>query len=313
MDKRSEVTFDTEQVLGDRHNMVYRGTTVSRGRGTVAITATGMQTEIGNIARLIQSVEQEATPLQKRLGQLGATLGLVATVIALIIFILGLLRGEELRLMLLTGVSVAVAAVPEGLPAVVTITLALGAERMLKRHALIRNLPAVETLGSVTTICSDKTGTLTENQMTVTILDVGEQQIDLTQRLDRKQVRADALDPTAEELRQHPSLALLLLSGALCNDAALEPHPDDSQTYQAIGEPTETALVMVAAHIGLFKAELEQALPRIAEVPFDSDRKRMTTLHRCPTKPDAVQGEPLASLWQLEQTRDPAPPLSHLL
>lgn len=305
VEKQAAVTLEREQVLGDRHNMVYRGTTVSRGRGLVAITATGMQTELGHIARLIQSVEPEATPLQKRLGQLGAALGGVATAIALVICILGLLRGEDLRLMLLTGVSVAVAAVPEGLPAVVTITLALGAERMLKRHALIRNLPAVETLGSVTTICSDKTGTLTENQMTVTVLDVAEQHIDLTQRLDHRQVRSDPCDPVALELQQQPSLALLLLSGALCNDAALEPHPDKNHTYQAIGDPTETALVMVAARIGLFKADLEQAFPRLAEVPFDSKRKRMTTLHRCPPPTSVMPVEPLTALWQWEIEQNP--------
>ncbi|ESA32189.1 atpase [Leptolyngbya sp. Heron Island J] len=267
VDKQATVVFEKEQPLGDRCNMVYHSTTITRGRGTFVVTETGMGTEIGHIARMLQSVEGEATPLQKRLAQLGKALGAGAIAISLVIAAMGLLQGEPLRQMLLTAVSVSVAAVPEGLPAVVTIALALGAERMLKRNALIRHLPAVETLGSVTTICSDKTGTLTENRMAVTVLDVAGQQIELS-------------DDMAIGNR---AMSLLLLSGALCNDASLD-------NNHAIGDPTETALVTAAAQMGLPKRKLDQLWPRIDEVPFDSERKRMTTCHRCQQPlPEALQ------------------------
>ena len=195
VEKEAEAVFEAEQALADRRNMVYMGTIVTYGHGLAAITEIGMQTELGQIATMIQTVEQEQTPLQRRLTRVGRVLAIVALVIVGGIFGLGLLRGEEIRVMFLTAVSLAVAAVPEGLPAVVTIALALGAQRMLKRRALIRKLPAVETLGSVTVICSDKTGTLTKNQMTVTILDVAGQRIDLTQNPDNKAVEGQ---PPAE-------------------------------------------------------------------------------------------------------------------
>ncbi len=175
MEKKSSVLHGDDLTIGDRYNMVHMGTVVTYGRGTVVITETGMNTQLGHIANLLQDVERDPTPLQRRLEQLTKTLAVVSLVIIAIVIALGILRttgaidwGE----LILTGISMAVAAVPEGLPAVVTITLALEAQRMLKRHALIRKLPAVETLGSVTVICSDKTGTLTENRMTVTVLDV---------------------------------------------------------------------------------------------------------------------------------------------
>jgi Ca2+-transporting ATPase len=292
VNKKADVILDPEQSLGDRCNMVYRGTTVTRGRGTLVVTETGMETELGRIAQLIQSVETEATPLQKRLDQLGKVLGMVALAIALVIAGLGLLRGEDLQLMLLTAVSVAVAAVPEGLPAVVTIALALGAERMLKRHALIRNLPAVETLGSVTTICSDKTGTLTENRMTVTVLDVAETQIDM-----RHSNQAQP-HPATEQVIADPALTLLLVSGALCNDATLETGDVTRRSPQAIGDPTETALVVAAAQVGLHKTTLEEVFPRLTEIPFDSEHKRMVTCHRCPQEAEQLP-KPLRSLWRL--------------
>ncbi|MEJ2210354.1 MAG: cation-translocating P-type ATPase [Anaerolineae bacterium] len=263
--------------LGDRRNMVYMGTIVTYGRGMAIVTATGMETELGRIAELIQTVEREPTPLQRRLAQLGRGLAVAALAIVAVVFLLGLLRGEDWRLMLLTAISMAVAAVPEGLPAVVTIALALGAQRMLRRQALIRKLPAVETLGSVTVICSDKTGTLTENRMTVTVLDVlGEtQQVDTLLEEGIPVADAEMLGGQRPEVR---SLGLLAKAAALANDASLE--RTDEGGYRAVGDPTEGALVVAAAELGLIKAELDGRWPRVGEVPFTSERKRMTTVHR---------------------------------
>ena len=263
--------------LGDRHNMAYMGTVVTYGRGAGVVVATGMHTELGNIAELLQGVETEQTPLQRRLDQVGKILAIAGVLVAILVGVIGVLRGEAILDMFLVGVSIAVAVVPEGLPAVVTITLALGARRMLARNALIRKLPAVETLGSVTVICSDKTGTLTENRMTVTVLDVAGHRIDLTEELtDAGQARF-----TTQQAQTAPDQAinLLLTGGALCNDAQLQ-RDDSSGRYHALGDPTEGALVVAAARLGLQKQELDQAMPRLAELPFDSDRKRMTTVHQ---------------------------------
>ena len=260
--------------LGDRRNMGYMGTIVTQGRGLALVVATGMQTELGKIAELIQQVKQENTPLQRRLDALGKNLALIGVGIAALIFVLGILRGDELRHMLLTAVSVAVAIVPEGLPAVVTVTLALGAQRMLQRNALIRKLPAVETLGSVTVICSDKTGTLTENRMSVVVLDVAEHALDLTEEIGR--------DGTLHATRGlgapvQSSLSLAAIGGALCNDSKLIDTGDDH--YHTLGDPTEGALVVAAAKMGYWKSSLDSSFPRAAELPFDSERKRMTTVH----------------------------------
>ncbi len=284
--------------LADRHNMVYMGTAIVYGRGKAVVTETGMHTELGKIADSIQSIDGELTPLQSRLEQLGQKLVIASLVLVGAIFFLGLWRGESLKLMFMTAVSMAVAVIPEGLPAVVTITLALGASRMLKRNALIRNLPAVETLGSVIVICSDKTGTLTENQMTVTILDVEGQRLDLKDpeslKLGRKfndNSLANITETTSDAIALDPAFNLLLTGCALCNDAR-----DNSQLrrdstsqedayhqvvgFQYLGDPTEVALVVAAARLGLHKDTLEIQFPRIAEAPFDSDRKRMTTVHQ---------------------------------
>ncbi|HMR65176.1 MAG TPA: HAD-IC family P-type ATPase, partial [Anaerolineae bacterium] len=248
--------------LGDRRNMAYMGTVVAYGRGRAVVTETGMKTELGRIAGLLQRVETELTPLQRRLDQVGKMLAVVALAIALVIFVQGWLRGEDLNLILLTMVSIAVAIIPEGLPAVVTITLALGAQRMLKRQALIRKLPAVETLGSVTTICSDKTGTLTQNRMTVIYAEAAGQKINLD-------------EPTAS-IADSP-LSLLLTGGALCNDAILK--RDDKGQWQVVGDPTEGALGLAAARFELVPEQLQTQWPRVAEIPFESERKRMTTIH----------------------------------
>lgn len=260
VEKDVRAVVATDAALGDRANAVFMGTVVTYGRATVVVTATGMETELGRIATMIQTVEREPTPLQRRLDHLGKVLAVVALVIVAVVFALGLLRGDSLTLLFLTAVSMAVAAVPEGLPAVVTIALALGAQRMLKRRALIRKLPAVETLGSVTVICSDKTGTLTENRMTVAVVEIAGCQMEATM-----------LSEAA--LRERPEFARLLVGAALCNDAVMD-------GAGAVGDPTETALVVAAAKCGLRKAELERALPRVGEVPFESERKRMTTVHR---------------------------------
>ena len=277
--------------LGDRRNMAYLGTSISHGRGVAVIVETGMHTELGHIAALIQSVDQEMTPLQKRLDRLGKALGLVAVMVAALIFGLGIIDGEPINLMFMTAVSIAVAAVPEGLPAVVTITLALGAKRMLKRQALIRKLPAVETLGSVTVICSDKTGTLTENRMTVVALDVAGQRLDLTEQLRHRAPTFDAATMAPEP--GQPALALLLAGGALCNDATLK--SGEPGVFHTIGDPTEGALLVAAARLGLLQGDLDQGLPRVSEVPFDSERKRMTTIHEVRAAP---QGQAFESMWQ---------------
>ncbi|HRJ55330.1 MAG TPA: cation-translocating P-type ATPase [Anaerolineales bacterium] len=274
IEKHTVALSNEDLPLGDRRNMAYMGTVITQGRGLALVVATGMNTELGKIADMIQRVKEEQTPLQRRLDSLGKKLALIGVVIAALIFIIGIWRGDEIRNMLLTAVSVAVAIVPEGLPAVVTITLALGAQRMLKRQALIRKLPAVETLGSVTIICSDKTGTLTENRMTVVVLDVAEHALDLTEEMDRGgSLRATrGLGAPAQS-----SLSLAAIGGALCNDAKLIDEGDDR--FHTIGDPTEGALVVAAAKMGYWKSSLDSSFPRTAELPFDSERKRMTTVH----------------------------------
>jgi Ca2+-transporting ATPase len=289
VEKTADPIQGAELTLGDRRNMTYRGTMVVYGRGTGLVVATGMKTELGRIASMLQEVKREPTPLQRRLEQVGHRLAGAALGIVAVVFALGLLRGEALPVMLMTAISLAVAAVPEGLPAVVTIALALGAQRMLKRRALIRRLAAVETLGSVTVICSDKTGTLTENRMAVTVLDVAGFRLEFKEPL-RPTTVAQSLATPPTEMPEHPSLALLLAGGALCNETVFEAAKDGAEP-QALGDPTENALVMAAAHFGLPKQTLEQALPRVGEVPFDSERKRMTTLHALPaTLPPALSG-----------------------
>ncbi len=244
--------------LGDRVNMLYMGTNITYGRGVALVTGTGMNTELGHIAEMLQNVETGQTPLQKRLDGVGKTLAILAVVFSALIFAIGIFRQEEWRLMLMSAISVAVAAVPEGLPAVLTITLAFGSQRMLKRHALVRKLTGIETLGSVSVICSDKTGTLTQNVMTVTHL-VGSE---------------DTTELNADKSEHQPDSAqsLLLLCGVLCNDSEIE---GDKER----GDPTEVALLRVAERIGIKPGELKKQMPRSQELPFDSDRKRMSTAH----------------------------------
>ena len=242
--------------LGDRRNMVYRGTQVTYGRGSGLVTATGMNTEMGKIAHLLDTTEKIKTPLQNRLARVGRNLALVTLVICAVVFIAGLIRGEDVVLMFLTAVSLAVAAVPEALPAVVTISLALGARRLVLQNSLIRRLPAVETLGSTTYICSDKTGTLTLNRMTV------------EQLFDRQ------LRPVAGTAL--PQDDPLLLALALNNDIRI------NEDGAAFGDPTEVALYLKVQQLGYDPQQLREEYPRIAEIPFSSERQAMSTLHRTP-------------------------------
>lgn len=273
--------------LGDRHNMVYMGTSITYGRGTALIVETGMKTQLGRIADLIQSVESEKTPLQRRMDELGSVMIKAAFVVIGIALIVGLVAGDPLlpdpaqpndEAVLLNAVAIAVAVVPEGLPAVMTIALALGAQRMLRRRALIRKLNAVETLGSVTTICSDKTGTLTENKMTVTVIDVAGQTSSIE---DIDGALTSLVEMNGRGLASPRSAqALVLVGSALCNDAIEQPDPNSPGNIMVVGDPTEGALVTAVGRFGLRKPRLDLLLPRAAEVPFDSDRKRMTTVHR---------------------------------
>ena len=298
VEKDAKFITDYDIPLGDRHNMAYMGTVITYGRGEAIVADTGMETELGNIATLIQRASDEQTPLQRRLDQLGKALAWAAMVVVVIIFVLGLLQGGDLEEMFLTAISMAVAAIPEGLPAVVTIALALGAQRMLRREALIRKLPAVEGLGSVTVICSDKTGTLTENRMTVIVLDVAGHKVDLIEDLRRgpEKVIKGPDEAEIELMCRYPALTLLLAGGALCNDAVLE---IDGNNFRIVGDPTEGALLVAAARAGLTKEKLDNTFPRQAEVPFDSERKRMATMHSFPESQAEIPTT-FGSVWDWE-------------
>ncbi len=268
--KQVESLADEKIPLGDRKNLAYMGTIVAQGRGTGVVVETGMRTELGKIAGMIQDIGEGRTPLQRKLAQVGKHLSIAGLGAAIAILVIGLLRGGKFGEMLLTAVSLLVAVVPEGLPAVITATLALGARRMLKRHALIRKLPAVETLGSVTVICTDKTGTLTENRMTVTRLHTLHRDIILTN---------DNAKPSLPSTEDAPEVVPLLLTASLCNDAHLVLE-ESGKPPRMIGDPTESALLIAAERFGIATQSLGEELPRLAEFPFDSDRKRMATLHR---------------------------------
>lgn len=272
-------SVSSEIPLGDRRHMVFRGTMVTYGRGEVLVTATGMQTEIGHIADMLQTMEDEKTPLQRRLAELGRILSLAALgLIGLVILITRLSGHHSWSETLMTAISMAVAAIPEGLPAIVNISLALGAARLLQKKSLIRHLPAVETLGSVTYICSDKTGTLTQNRMTVIRL------VTPGITLETSNLSAAVLPPDAQ---------VLTAIGALCNDASIE--KKEGRDY-ILGDPTEGSLVACARDLYITKAELETLLPRVDEIPFDSERKRMTTIHAFHPHPGDVKLPELLSI-----------------
>ena len=251
--------IEGELSLGDRDNMAYASSSVTYGRGRGIVTATGMRSEVGKIASMIQSVPEVKTPMQQRLDKLGQILAIAALAICSLIFIIGILYGSDLMEMFMIAVSLAAAAIPEGLPAVSTIVLAVGVQRLVKRNAIVRKLPSVETLGSVSIICSDKTGTLTQNCMTVVGLYVDETIIDL------------AATPLPE------SSAGLLQAAILANDATLS---REDGTWKTVGDPTETAILDLGMKAQLPKDVLERDMPRVAEIPFDSERKMMTTVHR---------------------------------
>jgi len=273
--KADESIPEADVALGDRRNMVYMGTAAVSGKGRALVVQTGGRTELGKIAAMIHeaaTAEREDTPLQRRLDQLGHALLWLSLVVVAVVFALGLFRGIAFVEMFITSVSLAVAAIPEGLPAVVTISLALGVTRMVKRHALIRKLPAVETLGSTTVICTDKTGTLTKNEMTVTRLFTDGRTIDVT---GEGYAQGGSLHEQKRLLRlkDEPGLDRLLTAAVLCNGAALT---KKDGTWHVLGDPTEGALLVAAAKVGLTKDVLETAHPTVREVPFDPERKMMT-------------------------------------
>ena len=284
--------------LGDRKNTAFMGTLISYGRGRGVVTSTGMHTQLGLIATMLQNVEEEVTPLQRRLDQLGKSLSVAALFLVAIVFIVALINYTDINLLFtnpvtyfsqyaaditevfIIAISLAIAAVPEGLPAVVTISLALGMREMVKRHALIRKLSSVETLGSATIICSDKTGTLTQNEMTVTRLWVDGQFITVTGT--GYAPKGDFLvDGQKVAISEYPAAQTALWLGLLNNDASLETtgEEDSQRTYRIVGDPTEGSLLVAAAKAGATSVDIKDAYPRENEVPFDSERKRMITVH----------------------------------
>ena len=274
---------------GDRKNMAYAGTAVTYGRGRALVVATGMATEFGKIARMLESVETGKTPLQVNLDRVGHALARAAVVVVVIIVALGLLRGQPFVEMLIFGVALAVAVVPEALPAVVTISLALGVKRMVRRNALVRRLPAVETLGSTSVICSDKTGTLTRDEMTARRIYAGGRLLELS-GTGYEPRGAFSLD--GAEVEPGEAALLLLRAGALASDARVE-RSEAGDKWEVKGDPTEGALVVAAAKAGLDKADLDGQFPRVSEIPFTAETKRMTTLHETPDGPAAyAKGAP---------------------
>ncbi|GAB4484827.1 MAG: calcium-transporting P-type ATPase, PMR1-type [Anaerolineales bacterium] len=295
--KNAAMQLDPDAPLGDRKNTAFMGTTVAYGRGRGVVTATGMNTQLGMIAEMLQSVEAEETPLQRRLDELGKTLSVAALILVAVVFLVAVINRTDVGLLFsapleyfgeyvkeitevfMIAVSLAIAAVPEGLPAVVTISLALGMQEMIKRHALIRKLSSVETLGSATVICSDKTGTLTQNEMTVTRLWADGQFISVTGTGYAPQGDFQ-VDGKPVDIKKCPSILTALWLGTINNDAEIEAGAESSpKAYRIIGDPTEAALIVAAEKAGALHHEIDRAYPRESEIPFDSERKRMTTVH----------------------------------
>jgi Ca2+-transporting ATPase len=278
--KNAQLVLDSNASLGDRRNTTFMGTVIAYGRGTGVVTSTGMHTQLGMIATMLQSVVEEETPLQKRLDQLGKTLGWAALAICGVIFLAGLLQGGDPLELFMIAVSLAIAAVPEGLPAIVTISLALGMREMIRHHALIRRLSSVETLGSATVICSDKTGTLTQNEMTVTRIWVDGKFVEVTGQ-GYVPTGEFVVDGKVTDLAQYPAVRTALWVGALNNDAVLEETIVEGRPpeYRMVGDPTEGSILVAAHKAGAPSSVLNNAYPRKNEIPFDSERKRMVTIH----------------------------------
>jgi len=276
--EKIDTIIQDEVGIGDRRNLVYMGTAVINGRGSAVVTATGMTTEFGKIASLLQEIKTERTPLEINLDRTGKWIAIGALILCFVLAGLGVARGHELLEMFIWGIALAVAAVPEALPAVVAISLALGVRRMAKRHALIRKLPAVETLGSTTFICSDKTGTLTQGKMTVRRIYADDRSVDVSgvgyEPEGEFHVGGEPVGVEAES-----ALERLLQIGALCNDTALTA---SGRIWEVSGDPTEGSLLVTAAKAGLWPEELNRQFPRLGEIPFSSERKRMTTVHQTP-------------------------------
>ncbi len=291
----SSVVCPPEVPLADRANMIYLGTSVASGRARAIVAETGMQTELGRIAGMIQEIERESTPLQQKLEQFGKWIVYMCFVLVAVVFALELSRGGRVIDVFLTAVSLAVAAIPEGLPAVVTIALALGVQRMVQRHALIRRLRSVETLGSATVICSDKTGTLTKNEMTVQAVFAGGQLFRVT---------GIGYAPKGEFLandrkvnpQHYPDLMKALTIGVLCNGAQLVQERD---SYKIVGDPTEAALLTVAAKAEIWKDQEERKSPFVDELPFDSERKKMTVVRRPNKAMSRTSRGPPTSCWPI--------------
>jgi len=293
--KNAQLVLEAETSLGDRLNSVFQGTEVLQGRGTAVVTSIGMKTEIGKIATLLQSVESEPTPLQARMTQLGNVLVTGSLILVAIVITVGVISSggfSKFQELVQVSLSMAVAVVPEGLPAVITVTLALGTQRMVKRHALIRKLPAVETLGSVTHICSDKTGTLTQNKMVVQKVFVG----DRTFRISGEGYVPEGTFISDGEVvipSNYPELQALLLACVLCNDAILQCQAQTKTegkggNWQILGDPTEGALLALAGKGNFQKEKYTDLMPRVGEFPFSSDRKRMSVIAQVTAEPKAV-------------------------
>ncbi|WP_320912737.1 cation-translocating P-type ATPase, partial [Eisenbergiella porci] len=286
-EKDASLQIEEKAPLGDRANMIYSGCSVAYGRGRAIVTATGMQTEMGHIAGLLEGESDTQTPLQQKLAQLGKYLGFLAIAVCAVIFVIGLIDGMAVMEIFMTAVSLAVSAIPEGLPAIVTIVLSIGVQRMVKQNAIIRRLPAVETLGSASVICSDKTGTLTRNEMTVerVVTPSGEVQITGTGYApEGRMVMTGGVSPESEQAQiVADEVVATLVAGTLANDGELR---EENGRWEIVGDPTEVSLIVAARKV---KADRKiKRYTRVGEIPFTSERKRMSIIAKDSTDSDKL-------------------------